>query len=350
MPDKQPSQFANVSKRARRIIIAALMLASLCLVEPLAAPGKAQQGSFIIFGHVNLPNGARASRVKVKIEGLNGLNREVQTDDQGRYEFQGVPGGRYRLTATNPADATQFTDPVAADTTQSFAGRLQVDIHLRIPPATAKAEAKPGTISVAEATQQVPKKARQAYEQGLKAKGKNQLDRALASFNEAVKLYPDFFQAITERAELQIKRNQIEAAVEDFARALKIHPEHGPALRGAGYCKLEQRAFAEAIEYLERAIAIEPEVANTHLSLGFANLNLDRREPARQALLQALRLDPRESVRAHVYLADLFAREQRYAEAANELRTYLALEPDAPDAEKLKALEAQLRARTVPKD
>jgi tetratricopeptide (TPR) repeat protein len=309
-------------------------------VEPRPA-----QGNFIITGTVSLPDGSPAVHIKVRISGQTGLNSETTTDTSGRYQFQ-VPGGRYRLAATNPQDSSQYTDPIEADTSRTAGNRLLVHIYLRLPPTKQKKDPKPGVISLAEASQQIPKDARKAFDEGMKRKSDRQIDKALANFTRAIDLYPSYFQALAERGELHIARNQIAEAIEDFKRALTLNEDCGPALRGLGYCYLEQQRFTDAVQHLERAIVVEPAVANTHLFLGIASLALDKREAARQALQEALKLDSKGAVTAHLYLADVYAREERYKEAANELRTYLDARPDAPNAAKLKAKEAELRART----
>ena len=323
-------------------IIAALMALVLAVVD-----SSALQAGFSIYGTVSLPDGNPAIRVIVRISGLSGLNREVRTDNQGRYEFQGIPSGRYRLTVTNPADPSQFTDAVEADTSRTAGNRLLVHLYLRA--AQAKKESKAGVVSMAEASQQIPKDARKAFEEALRLKADNQLDQALKVFTRAIDFYPSYFQALAERGQLHIAKNQIVEAIADFERAVKLNEEWGPALRGLGYCYLEQQKFEDASRFLERAVAAEPGVANTHLFLGIATLALDRRGAAKSALQEALRLDSKGAVTAHIYLADLYARQERYTEAADELQIYLAASPGAPNAPRLKAKEAELRARTKPR-
>ena len=111
-------------------IIAAMMAIVLAVVD-----SGARQAGFSIYGTVSLPDGNPAIRVIVRISGLSGLNREVRTDNQGRYDFQGIPAGRYRLTVTNPADPSQFTDAVEADTSRTAGNRLLVHLYLRAPQA-----------------------------------------------------------------------------------------------------------------------------------------------------------------------------------------------------------------------
>ena len=302
------------------------------------------QGNIIVTGTVTLPDGNPAVHVKVKISGQTGLNYDTMTDSSGRYQFQ-VPAGRYRLAVTNPQDANQYTDPVETDTSRTAGNRVLINLYLREPPISHKKGPKPGVISLAEASQQIPKEAKKAFDDGVKRKSDKQIDKALESLTRAIDSYPPYFQALAERGEIYIAKNQIAEASEDFTRAAKLNEDWGPALRGLGYCNLEQQKFAEAIRYLERAIQVDPSIANAHLFLGIATLAIDRRDEAKKALQEALKLDAKAAVTAHIYLADLHAREERYKDAANELRIYLDARPDGPNAARLKAKEAEMRAK-----
>ena len=336
-------------KAPRLFGVLTLLAAASFAPAATAAPGEPTwQGGFTVLGTVSLADGKPAARVKVKLSSMRGLNVEVQTDDQGRYQFFNIPGGRYQLTAFSPIDPTYTSEATEADTSRTSGNRLIVHLAMRLPPA-AKPGPGPGVVSVAEATQRVPKEAKKAYEQGLRQKAEKQLDRAIESFGRSLQIFPEYFQAFAGRGEAYIAQNRSGEAAADFERALQINAEYGPALRGAGYCKLEKQQFAEAIPYLDRAVLVAPDDIDAHLFLGIANLSLDRREAAGQSLRRALKLDADRAVTAHVYLADLYARQQQYGEAAEELRLYLKARPNAPNAAKLKATEADLRARSKSK-
>ena len=315
------------------------------LCSGLAATAEGQGGGITVFGKVSLPDGQPAARVWVKVEMSSGLKRDMLTDDFGRYEMRGLSAGRYQVSATNQDAPAQFSEPAASDSTRSFSNRVQIDVYLRLPMPHAAPPNKPGTISVAEAAQNIPKAARKAFEQGLKLQKENQVEKALSEFDQAIQTYPGYFQALTERGNLRMARNQFAEANADFTAALKANEKHTPALRGLGYCQLQQKQFAAAIANLERAYAAAPEVGLTLMLLGYANLSVERYEPARQCLQEALRLDAKGAARAHVYLGEILAHEQKFTEAADAVRAYLKLKPDAADAAQLKALEAQWRAR-----
>jgi tetratricopeptide (TPR) repeat protein len=283
--------------------------------------------------------------MKVFIEAMNGLRRDMLSDNDGNYEFRGMGGGRYRVYATNPDEPEQYCDPIEADTTRAYSNRLQVDINLKLPLHKERKDANPGIVSVSEATQNVPKPALKAYEQGLKLQKENKGEQALTAFNQAVELYPEYFQALTERANLLMGRGQLTEAAADFERALRLNDKYVPALRGLGYCQIQQKQFEAAVSNLERAFVIEPKVPLTLLLLGYANLSLGRYEPAKQCLQEALKLGPENAARAHVYLAEVFAHEQKFKEAADSIRRYLTLKPDAADAAGLRKMESDWRAR-----
>jgi tetratricopeptide (TPR) repeat protein len=328
-------------------------LLSLLLLLGAAATGVAAQlgapmqgGGFVVFGRVNLPDGKPASRVRVYLEMPNGLQRNVLSDDGGNYEFRGVTGGRYKVRAVNPDAPEQYSDPAESDSTRAYANRVQIHIYLRLPtPHGKSANSKPGTVSAAEMAQEIPKPARQAYERGLRLQKENQPDKALAQFNQAVELYPEYFQALTERANLAMQQNRLAEASADFERALELNNNYSPALRGAGYCNIQLRRFEAAVGQLEKSLTREPHVALTHLLLGYAHLSLNRYEQARPPLEKALKLGADSAARARVYLAEVLAHEGKFKEAADEVRAYLRVKPDAADAESLKKLEAEWRAR-----
>jgi tetratricopeptide (TPR) repeat protein len=282
----------------------------------------------------------------VKLNTRAGQVREAFTNDQGRFEFTDVQGGVFSLVASNPADPNQKSDVVERETPS----RVLTDhmyVNLSLSEGGPAKSPKPGVIAVEDADRKVPKAAQKAFRQGLKSKDDNDLLKALEGFSQAIVLYPEYLRALVERGDIYIAQRKLEEAAADFQRAVKISDHDGPALRGAGYCKLEKREFPAAVELFEKSLSADPNNANTHLLLGIANLELDRREPARDALQKALSFDTQPVPRAHIYLANLYARERQFRQAADELHKYLEAEPMAADASGLKEVEAKWRARAT---
>jgi tetratricopeptide (TPR) repeat protein len=321
-----------------------LLALACCLLIAAPAPSQTTPASFTIYGAVRLPDGSRAPKAIVLLSSQMNPSLQVFADDLGRYEITNVPSGRYWLTAANRSDPEQFSEPVEVEMSRSTPSRLLINIYLRT-----GAKVEPGkplrseVITLTEAAQRIPKSAQKAFNQALKYRAKNQYEKAMESYSHSIDIFPTYMQAYAGRGHLHILMNRLEEAAADFARALELDKSCEPALRGMGTCKFLQEDWEGAIEYFERAISVSPRNAINHLFFGVCSSQLDRRNIARAALEKALAIDPRGAVRAHVHLANLWIKEKRPHEAIAELEAYLAAVPNAPDAERQRALLAQLR-------
>jgi len=252
--------------------------------------------------------------------------------------------GGYVLTAKSLKDVSLVSDAVQTDTSNTVTGNLTVNLILR--EAVTSETKKAGVIRVEEIDQRIPKNARKAFDEGLKFKQRGEPEKALNDFNRAIELYPEYYQALTEKGDLFVYRKNLEEAGTNFDLALKFNSHYGPALRGAGYCSLEKANYEEAITRFEQALLADPDNASTHLLLGIANLQLNRLEAARASLTKALSFN-QPPLRAHVHLANLYAKEHLYQQAIDELKIYLALEIDIPDRADLEAIQVKWRALLV---
>jgi len=288
-----------------------------------------------------MPNGRPAGGVLVKLVTRGGVPREAFTTDSGRFEFPGMDDGGYTLVAQSLSDPNLTSDEIATDTSRTSTGNLSVNLVLRESP-NGK-QPPPGVIRADAVEQNVPKAARKAFLQALKFKADKDYQKALDSMSQAVNLYPDYYQALSERGDILVLERKLDEAANDFARALKINPHYAAALRGAGYCKLESADFDGAVRDFEESLSADPTNASTHLLFGIANLQLNRLETAQAALLKALSFNP-PPLRAQIHLANLYAKERQYRAAADELHKYLEADPLTPDRAELESIEAKWRA------
>jgi len=323
-------------------------LALLCLPPALSAQGN--RSPYMIYGRVAQPDDTPAVRAVVNITDHTGFDRQVYSDDAGRFEIKDLPRGRYYLTASNPSAPDQYTEAVVVELSATSTFVVATNIFLRAQiTKEARPEKKPGVISVGEEKQDAPKTARKAFAQGTKLRAERKYDQALKKFNRAIELHPSYFQALTERGNLLVAMSKLPEAMQDFERALALNSHYGPALSGSGTCKFQLGRYADAIADLERATDAEPGNPTNYYFMGIAEVALDRREQARAALLKALSIDPMSSARAHVHLATLFIRENRPQEAVREIESYFEAVPNPPDKEKLNSILAQLRVAPRPR-
>ncbi len=305
-----------------------------------------QVPEYTIWGIVILPQGSPAPHVPVTLASDNGFNREVYSDDNGRFEIVQVPRGRYYLTASNPEDRDQISDPAPVDLSRGVSNRPFFNISLRSASARSAQPPKHAAgITVSEAAQRVPRLARKEFERGQALRARGDLAGAIEAFGAAIRLFPAYFQALAARGHTKIALGKVPEAEVDFARALELGGGYEPALRGAGMCAFEKRNYEGAVAYFEKSLLQDPRNATSTLFLGISLALLDRPDQARPVLAKALMLDSRGSARAHVHLAYMLLRENRPQEAIAELDAYLEKVPNAPDSSTFRELREQLRAR-----
>src|SRR2546428_8450768 len=106
-----------------------LLCCLLCIAYPLDAQDT--RVSFIVAGSVTQPDGSAAARSVVRITGQSGLDRQVFTDDMGRFEIANLPRGRYHLSADQTRGTDQVIGPERVEPSRARSNRGAVDIFVR---------------------------------------------------------------------------------------------------------------------------------------------------------------------------------------------------------------------------
>ncbi len=231
-----------------------LLLWLLLLCPWLAWAAQDAKSPYTVYGRVIQPDNSPAVRAVVKITDQTGINRQVSTDDTGRFEIRDLPRGRFYLTAVNPDAPDQFADPVIVELTLTAVSLVEANVYLQNRAAkAARKEKRSGVISVGEERQDTPKPAMKAFDQAVKLFNQKRYDESLKKFSRSIELYLSYFQALAQRGHLLLTLGKVPEAMEDFRRALELNPRYGPALRGSGLGKFQENKYAESIQDLERA-------------------------------------------------------------------------------------------------
>jgi hypothetical protein len=192
---------------------------------------------------------------------------------------------------------------------------------------------KGGTVT--PTTLQAPKAANKAMQKGLDLVKKNKPDEAMSSFREAVNLYPQFAAAWCELGKLQAARDQRDEAHHSFEEASKAEPKWLDPLLELSLLDMYSHSWQEASEVTDRILHLNSfEFPQAYYFNAVANYNLKHLAIAEKSARSAEKLDVQHQYPeiAHLMGTILVARHQ-YADAALELRIYLSLAPQAPDAD-----------------
>ena len=161
---------------------------------------------------------------------------------------------------------------------------------------------------------------------GIVAEQQGRAADALASFERAAPLNPDFAEARSNLGAALAKSGRVEEAAEHFLAAVSLTPESAESVVGLAGVRLTQGRNEEALKLYQQAVALQPDLAEAHAGIGSAAAALGRNDEARAALQQALRLKP-TLTSARVRLANLLVRSGQIDDAIQELQRAIAADP-----------------------
>jgi Tfp pilus assembly protein PilF len=193
----------------------------------------------------------------------------------------------------------------------------------------------PGT-TISVTSMAAPKDAMHAFEKAQKIKAEKPVE-AEKELNKAVKIYPQFAAAWTLLGDLHREHNDFDTARTDYAQAIAadsqfVNPAYGLAMIAA-----QEKKWDEAIRLTEQVIKLNAAAYPLAYFLNAAaNYNLQKFAPAEESARKFKTLDTQHShPDVCLLLSYVLSARQDYAGAAREIRDYLAIAPNSPDADSL---------------
>ncbi|MGH6841998.1 MAG: sodium:proton antiporter NhaD, partial [Methylocella sp.] len=122
---------------------------------------------------------------------------------------------------------------------------------------------------------------------------KGDFDKALANYDEAVRLDPKPAPSYFDRGEIHQAKGNFDQAIADFGQATARDPKFAAAYNNRGLAFSAKGDLDKALADFDEAVRLDPKFAAAFLSRASAYRAKDDLEHARLDLLTALRLDPR---------------------------------------------------------
>lgn len=318
------------------------------LILTLASPANAQApgssrglasggGQNMIQGRIHFPSGQAASgkQIKVSLESIGSFgNMQTVADQDGVFRFTNLTAGDYTVVVDAGPEFEKARESVNMDREVSPGGRtVQVAIQLR-----AKVDAKNPLFA------NVPDSALKFYQKGSEAARKGDAKAAVESLSAAVKAYPNFIIALSELGTQYMILKQMDKAGETFEALIKLKPQDTAGHLNLGIVAFNQKKFDAAEQHLRKALELKSQGPTAHYYLGLTFISVKRYPEAVTELEAAVSNGGENLALAHKYLGGLYmSNPDKKQEAANELEKYLALDPKAADAEKIKGTIKDLR-------
>ncbi len=309
--------------------------------------GRAQQGA-----------GTAAAWIIVRL--LNERNEPVDlavTNNAGEFSFATLRELNYVLVINAPGYRTatekiSFTSgralPAEANQTRAINITLSPDSAARAP------------ASRLSFTQSVPAAARDTFERALKFGRAGRRQVATTMLQEAIRLFPDYFDAHFALGSELMKAGRFDEAIIELEQAIRINPKDDRVYQAFGLLLMKQgkfeiaaAVFAEAA-YLNAAEAMHPLMRAEALIDYASTIEADPSPQATVVLQDAFHEAERDLNLAsaksrgglaavHFQMARLYQKRGERARAADELDQYLLANPSARNADEIRDVIRQLR-------
>ena len=273
-----------------------------------------------------MPGGALPPRpIRFTLTRDDGRIETVFTDTKGKFQVTGdlIRDADYVITVESDGatyDTTVATFRIVRSTP------VYTTVFLR--PFTGKPKTVPGVVDVRAMEPNVSKDALAAYEAGMKALAGGQTEAAITELKRALKLSPHYLRALNDLGVLYLQLNRLPEAAELFAHAVKLDENFHLARLNLGVVLHRQGRNKEAVQAL--APLYEKDRLMKGVALSYADALLGVPELAKAE--QVLRESTDESVDLHFKLGVILNRQDRFDEAAVELKKAVAINDTAANA------------------
>ena len=166
---------------------------------------------------------------------------------------------------------------------------------------------------------------------GIELARSGQLQEALAQFDQAVALKPDYAEAYNNRALILQDLNRPSDALTSLDRTLALAPDNARAQNNRGAVLQDLKRFEEALAAHDKALALNAGFAEAQFNRATALHALKRFDEAIADFEKAIALRP-DYPEAYQNLGATLQDEKRLEEAAAAYRKAIALRPDYAEA------------------
>jgi tetratricopeptide (TPR) repeat protein len=133
-----------------------------------------------------------------------------------------------------------------------------------------------------------PNLARRYYNRGVSYSAKDDNDRAIADYSEAIRLDPTLYPPRINRGLIYFDKDDYGRAITDFSEAIRLDPKQALAFFNRGYVYAVQGDTTRAIADLSEAIRLDSSYAKSFLWRGYVNSILGNYDAAASDLGRVL--------------------------------------------------------------
>lgn len=299
---------------------ACAFLAVAIILVVSTATARADGNTFNLKGRITTERGQSLPEgVTVRLETMGGVRVAQQpVGTGGEFEFDGLPKGTYRLTAS-----AEGFEPAVEEIDRRYWAN---DVFVRLTLTQRQIRiSKPG--GILRVSNVIPKTARKEYEKGKKAYKSGDLPRAEAYFEKAIEEHACYPAAQLDLSIVAGMRHEYTKTEGALRKIVECDPGFVPAYFRLGFLLNAEKRFGESAEVLRRGLSHSPEDWQLHHELAAALTGQGEYASAEQEYRKVLSINKQPPPRVHAELANVYVQREKYADAYHEMQAYIVVEP-----------------------
>ncbi|MGD1699249.1 GNAT family N-acetyltransferase [Dapis sp. BLCC M229] len=175
-------------------------------------------------------------------------------------------------------------------------------------------------------TASIGETAKAQFETGKNMARQGNLEGAVASFTEAIRLQPDYLAAHNQLGKAYQQLGQTQEAISTYKNLLSINPNLAQAHCNLGAIWQIQGHTEDALAAYQKAIDLKPDFALAYLNLGRLKSQQEVWQSAEKSLQEAIRLQP-NAAEAHYELGNVLRHRGKFKEAIASYEIALKYQP-----------------------
>ncbi|MCF8374297.1 MAG: tetratricopeptide repeat protein [Bacteroidales bacterium] len=156
-------------------------------------------------------------------------------------------------------------------------------------------------------------------------------EKALADYNQAIKIDPGFSTSYVNRGTLLMDNNKNDWALKDFTKALEIYPKHATAYINRGIILKQEGKTEEALSDFNHAILLDPLMAESYINRGALYAEIGKFEQSISDYSMAIEVDPQNAM-AYSNRGLSYARNGNETAAMVDFNRCIDIDPNFTDA------------------
>ena len=284
--------------------------------------------------------------VELRLHGAT-LN-SVYADARGYFSFGSLDPNAYHIVIEDedyyPVDALAVVQPEAPNTMVQIIVRVREEQKKSDPISARASGSNPYLVDLADYNKRFPKKAVKEFERGVNAEQKGERDDAIAHYEGALKIAPDYYPAHNNLGSLYLGKSDFKSAEAEFRESVRLDQNEAQAYFNLGNVLMLTGRYRESEAALESGLQRSPNSAFARFLQGCLFARTGKFEEAEKSLREALQLDPAMS-QAHLQLVNLYLQQKRKEDAVHQLQDFLKAFPNAPTAAKAREVLNKLQSQ-----